>query len=61
MVKYGYNNMSVGLYRHPILGETKKFILNNKHVLSIKTDTKLTEEWAKQYILFKDSFLRNNR
>jgi hypothetical protein len=53
--------MSVGLYRHPILGETKKFILNNKHVLSIKTDTKLTEEWAKQYILFKDSFLRNNR
>ena len=38
--------MSVGLYKHPILGETKKFILNNKNVLSIKTDTKLTDKWV---------------
>ncbi len=53
--------MSVGLYRHASLGETRKYILNNKHVLEIKVDPKQTEDWFQQYCNLKESFLMNQR
>lgn len=28
--------MSLGLYKHPSLGEVRKYILNNKYVLECK-------------------------
>lgn len=45
--------MSIGLYRHPTLGETKKYILNNKYVLEVKLDIKMTDDWSRQYLFFK--------
>jgi transcription initiation factor TFIID subunit TAF12 len=53
--------MSVGLYRHASLGETRKYILNNKHVLEVKVDLKQTEDWFQQYTNLKESLLRNQK
>lgn len=53
--------MSVGLYRHALLGETRKYILNNKQVLEVKADLKQTEDWFRQYTNLKESFLRNQK
>ncbi len=41
--------MSVGIFKHAVLGETREYILNNKQVLEIKHDIKMTDDWTHQY------------